>query len=50
MCNCQTQKLRLVRQQIRHSQELNYSGNEAEKLLEWSIEREVDEKQWWDRT
>lgn len=39
MCNCQTQKLGPVRQQIRHSQELNYSGNEAEKLLEWSIER-----------
>ena len=33
MCNCQTQKLRLVRQQIRHSQELNYSGNEAEKII-----------------
>ena len=35
MCNCQTQKLRLVRQQIRHSPELKYfSGNEAEEILE----------------
>lgn len=42
MYNCQTQKLRLVEQQIRHSPDLKYcSGNKAEEIME----REVDEKQ-----